>query len=136
MNKENISFTDLKIRINNFIDSAKLATKGIGFNFEIDPKIDEEYSFSALEGINIYRVIQESINNSIKHAKPTEISIKFIKSGERFIIEVCDNGIGLDENNIKLGNGLHNMHKRIAELGGELTITNNGEKGTRLKIDI
>lgn len=136
MNKENISFTDLKIRINNFIESARIATKGIEFSFEMDEKIDEEYSFSALEGINIYRVIQESINNSIKHAEPNEIKIKFKKSGERFVICVSDNGIGLDENNIKLGNGIHNMHKRIAELGGELTITNNKGKGTKLKINI
>ncbi|SMC70067.1 tetratricopeptide repeat protein [Moheibacter sediminis] len=136
MNKENISFADLKIRINNFIENAKLATKGIDFNFEIDEKIDEEFSFSALEGINIYRVIQESINNSIKHAEPTEIQIKFKKNGERFVICVLDNGIGLDENNVKLGNGLHNMYKRIAELGGELTINNNKGKGTKLKINI
>lgn len=136
MNKENISFADLKIRINNFIENAKLATKGIDFNFEIDEKIDEEFSFSALEGINIYRVIQESINNSIKHAEPTEISVKFKRHGQRFVICVMDNGIGLDENNVKLGNGLHNMYKRIAELGGELTITNNKDKGTKLKINI
>lgn len=136
MNKENISFADLKIRINNFIENAKLATKGIDFNFEIDEKIDEEFSFSALEGINIYRVIQESINNSIKHAEPTEISVKFKRHRQRFVICVMDNGIGLDENNVKLGNGLHNMYKRIAELGGELTITNNKDKGTKLKINI
>ncbi len=136
MNKENISFADLKIRINNFIENAKLATKGINFHFEMDEKIDEEYSFSALEGINIYRVIQESINNSIKHAQPSEISVKFEESGGHFIIEISDDGIGLSESNVKLGNGIHNMHKRIAELGGELNITTNNGRGTKLKINI
>lgn len=136
MNKDNISFADLKIRINNFIENAKLATRGIDFNFEMDEKIDEEHTFSALQGINIYRVIQESINNSIKHAQPTEIKVKFEKSGEHFTITISDNGIGLDENNVKLGNGIHNMHKRIAELGGELNVVNNQGKGTTLKIDI
>lgn len=136
MNKENISFTDLKIRINNFIENAKLATKGIQFDFEMDEQIEDEFTFSALEGINIYRVIQESINNSIKHAQPTEVKIRFAKLGQKFTIEVSDNGKGLDENNICLGNGLHNMHKRIAELGGELNISSNDGKGTILKINI
>lgn len=136
MNKENISFVDLKIRINNFIENAKLATQGIQFEFEMDEKIDDDFSFSALEGINIYRVIQESINNSIKHAQPTEIKIKFSKSGKRFVMEISDNGKGLDENNISLGNGIHNMHKRIAELGGELNIISNEGGGTKLRINI
>ena len=135
MNKERITVADLKIRINNFIENARLATQGIDFIFDAD-ETDDEHSFSALEGINLYRVIQESINNSIKHASPTEISVKFEQSGKRFLIEISDNGTGMDENNLTYGNGLSNMHKRMAEIGGDFHITPQPGGGTLIRFDL
>lgn len=136
MNKESISVGDLKIRISNFIENARLATRGIDFSFETDENIEDEHSFSALEGINLYRVIQESVNNSIKHASPTEIRVKFERSEKRFLIEISDNGTGILEDTMKTGNGIHNMHKRIAEIGGEFHIAPNRKKGTLVRIHL
>lgn len=136
MNKESISFSDLRLRTNNFIESAKMASPGIDFQISQDNGIDESHKFTAFEGINMYRVIQEFINNSIKHSGATEIKINFTKDGDHFLIGVCDNGKGFDPDTATQGNGLNNMHKRIAEIGGGLNIKSRPGKGTELKLNI
>jgi|ADGO01.1.fsa_nt_gi Signal transduction histidine kinase, glucose-6-phosphate specific len=75
MNKDYISFEDLKIRLNNFIDKTESLITEIDFSFYIDKNLMER-SMSAFEGINIYRIVQEGINNAIKHAQANQISVK------------------------------------------------------------
>ena len=136
MNKESIRFSDLQVSINNFIENAKIATPEIRFQVAMSDEINEPHEFTAFEGINIYRVIQESIHNSVKHSNATEIKIRFDKEAGHFIIQVSDNGKGFDETNLGLGNGINNMHKRIAEIGGELSLNSQPGSGTILKITI
>lgn len=136
MNKDSIRFSDLQVRINNFIENAKMATPGIRFQVVMSDQIDESHEFTAFEGINIYRVIQESIHNSIKHSNATEIKVRFDKESDHFTIQVSDNGKGFDETNLDLGNGINNMHKRIAEIGGELSLNSQPGNGTVLKITV
>ncbi len=135
MNKDDISAGDLKIRINNFLENARSATHGIEFKFETDEQVDEEHKFSALEGINLYRVVQEAVNNAIKHAQATQIQVKINQKGKRFFIEITDNGKGIDEGDLSTGNGLHNIHKRMTEIGGGASWVSGGN-GTRIKLDI
>jgi len=136
MNKESISSSDLQIRINNFIENAKMASPRISFQVNVKDELNDIREFTAFEGINIYRVIQEFINNSIKHSEATEVRISFDKENGRFLIRISDNGKGFDEANLKQGNGLNNMHKRIAEIGGELSIQSQPGQGTVLKLNI
>ena len=136
MNKENISISDLIVRISNFIEHAKMASPNIDFKVETGSQLDESHTFSAFEGINIYRVIQESINNSIKHSGANQIHLKFQQENQRFQILMTDNGKGFDEKNLNLGNGLNNMHKRVAEIGGELNLESGPGRGTKLKVII
>lgn len=136
MNKENISFSDLQVRINNFIENAKMAVAQIGFEMNVQDEFNLDEKFTAFEGINIYRVIQESINNSIKHSKATKIKLSFEKENNHFLIKISDNGKGFDKDTLTHGNGFYNMHKRITEIGGELNITSQPGEGTTLKLII
>jgi signal transduction histidine kinase len=133
MGKENISFSDLRIRINNFIENAKSAASDIDFKTEISSEIEESHKFSAFEGINLYRLIQEAINNAVKHSDASEITVKFDKSGDKFRITVSDNGKGIPAEKIGTGNGLDNMKNRILDLGGSLDVDSAPGQGTRLK---
>ena len=104
----------------------------IQFNF--NNNVTSELSFSSIKGVNIFRVIQEGINNSIKYANATEISVNITESDSKINIEVADNGSGFDINSTELGNGLENMQKRIDEINGEISIHSENNKGTIIKI--
>ena len=63
MNKEHIYFEDLQTRISNFIDTARSLSEKITFTFKVDRNDAKAYSFTAIEGIHVYRIIQEAVNN-------------------------------------------------------------------------
>src|SRR5690606_32873647 len=123
MNKESITFEDLQARIANFIEQAKNASELTEFSFKIDSKVDESHIFSSIEGMNIYRIIQESVNNSLKYASADKIEVNISKEGKQYQIQVIDNGKGFDLGAVEMGNGLNNMKKRAREIGGKLNIT-------------
>lgn len=133
MNKNEISFEDMAGRILAFIEKAKIATSNkIQFSFNI--LIESEITFSSIKGINIFRVIQEAINNSIKYANASEIIVNISETNSELNFEISDNGNGFDIKTINLGNGLENMQKRIDEIGGKLSIHSNINKGTKISI--
>lgn len=135
MNNDEISFEDLKMRIFNFIEKAKIATEEIEFKFNIDENLSQQ-KFTSIKGMNVYRTIQEAINNSIKYAKATEITIDVKSIGNEISILVSDNGIGFDENEIVLGNGLQNIRKRIKDIGGTFALQSKINKGTIISLTV
>jgi signal transduction histidine kinase len=84
--------------------------------------------------MNIFRVFQEAINNTIKYAEATEINILISETDDHINFEIHDNGKGFDINTINLGNGLENMQRRILEVGGKITVTSAPNNGTSIKI--
>ena len=135
MNKNEITLEDLQIRIVNFIEKAKVATYGITFEFSIDKKCPNNLKFSSVEGMNIYRIIQETLNNSIKHSGCSSIKIQIYIANNTLIIEISDNGKGFLLNDITEGNGLSNCRKRAQELGAEIDFITL-EKGSLVKLSL
>ena len=133
MNKEEITIEDLKTRISNFIDNAQLSLNGIRFNFNFDTKSFQ--SFTSRDGMNIYRLIQEAVNNAIKHANASHIDVSFIESDNKITIVVSDNGKGFDLTTTEIGNGLNTMKKRASELKGNFNIEAS-EKGTKIYLSL
>lgn len=134
MNKNEITLADLQSRISNFIDKANIASEGIHFKFEIDDSISNTLAFSSVEGMNLYRIIQEAIHNAIKYAQPNTIQVSITSVKEGIEIVINDNGKGFDINKIQKGNGLNNIKKRTAEIHAELEITSIIEQGTTVTI--
>ena len=132
MNKSEISVEDLHTRVLSFIEKAKIAVPET--EFEIVCDIDKNSSFSSLVGMNIFRVIQEAINNAIKYADAKKIEIQLSKNNQNFIISIIDDGKGFDINTIDLGNGLSNMEKRMSEIDGKININSKTSKGTTIQI--
>ncbi|CAM4008951.1 tetratricopeptide repeat-containing sensor histidine kinase [Flavobacterium antarcticum] len=135
MNAEEISAEDLKLRIFNFIEKAKLATDNIKFEFFIDENINHLH-FSSVDGMNIYRVIQEAIHNTIKYANATEIIVDFRKEMDHILIKITDNGIGFSFDDVTLGNGIYNMKKRIKELHGKFELNSDVSLGTTVVVHL
>ncbi|MFI5133192.1 MAG: 7TM diverse intracellular signaling domain-containing protein [Chitinophagales bacterium] len=77
---------------------------------------------------NIFLAVKETLNNSLKHSKATEIKID-IETNNSLVIRIADNGVGIDMQNLrKFGNGLKNISRRMEIIGGSFNIENN--KGT------
>jgi len=129
MNNNEISFEDLRVRILNFVEKAKEAKENVAFHFNIDARLDA-LKLSSIAGMNIYRTIQEAVNNAIKYSEASEIAINGNLIGDDIKITIHDNGIGFDKSTVEKGNGLLNMEKRIEDIGGIFNIASENTKGT------
>ncbi|MEM0519135.1 tetratricopeptide repeat-containing sensor histidine kinase [Aequorivita flava] len=135
MNKENITFEDLQTRIANFIENAKNASEKTDFSFNIEENVDETHIFTSVEGMNIYRIIQEAVNNALKYASADEIEVNISEKETAYNIEITDTGMGFDPESTPLGNGLNNMKKRTREIGGTLQVKSS-KKGTSILLNL
>ncbi|WP_034261126.1 sensor histidine kinase [Altibacter lentus] len=136
MNKNSITFEDLQSRISNFIEKAKLASEGTQFSFTVDASVEASHAFTSVVGMNLYRIIQEGVNNAIKYAEASEIGVNISEEPTHFLLTVRDNGTGFDIDNTQSGNGLNNMKKRTREFKGTLEVRSEAGKGTTLKVII
>ena len=135
MNKADFTMEDLSSRIFNFIEHAQSANHNIQFNFSIDEKLKNK-KFSSVVGVNLYRTIQESVNNAMKYANAHHIVINAEKFQEGLKIEIKDDGKGFDTENVDVGNGLLNMKKRMEEIGGNFSINSEIGKGTSVNVEL
>jgi signal transduction histidine kinase len=132
MNRNEITFEDLQVRISNFIDSAKIASEKTSFSFKIDSSVNSEHVFSSVHGMNIYRIIQEAVNNALKYSEGNTISVEISEEQKTYKVLIEDDGKGFDLDKFNRGNGLNNMNKRASELGTTLTINSIIGKGTKI----
>lgn len=84
--------------------------------------------------LHVFRIIQELINNSIRHGKATIVSIVFNENENGVVCTYSDNGIGFDTGNIKSqkGLGMKNIESRIIFLNGSISIKSVIDKGTNV----
>lgn len=102
----------------------------------------EDFAIDAKKEIVIYRMIQEILNNILKHAAATEISISMLYTPLNFILNIKDNGKGFDQleavsrNIADAGSGIRNLQKRAALVGADLQITSQPGQGTDILITL
>ncbi len=135
MNNSEITFEDLQTRIHNFVEKAKEAKQEIDFSLKIEKSL-LEVKFTSIEGMNIYRTIQEAINNSMKYAEAKSILISIKKLKNDIKIDIEDDGKGFDVDQVEFGNGITNMKKRIAEINGKISFDSAAVSGTKINISI
>ena len=82
----------------------------------------------------LIRIIQECLNNAIKHAQPSLIEINVDSDNTKSEISIKDNGKGFDVNNNSNGSGMYNLKNRMNTIGGELFIHSGIGKGTEIKL--
>jgi signal transduction histidine kinase len=84
--------------------------------------------------LNLYRIIQEIIQNIIKHAQTNNVEFKLV-SNQKIVIEISDNGIGFDYDGLQRKSGLENMEYRANEINYHIDIKSSIGKGTKFKIE-
>lgn len=103
---------------------------------EIKWKIED---FPLDKGIedHLFRILQESVSNTLRHAKSTTLEVLLIQRDEFVILRVVDDGIGFDVEEAKAGSyGMQNMYERAVEVGGTMKIISLKNNGTRLEVKV
>ncbi len=86
---------------------------------------------------HLFRILQESISNTLRHAEASMLNVLCILRDGAVILRVTDDGKGFELSEDKAGSyGLNNMRERAAEVGGTLKIVSLPDQGTRLEIKV
>src|SRR5262249_55968776 len=116
---------------------------GIKFQFETN-ELEDAIALGANIRREVFVIFKEAVNNIARHSGCRNVNLELKVDANRLILELYDDGRGFDVLE-KLsesfspevgGNGLINMRKRAAELGGECVIDSEAGRGTTIRVDI
>lgn len=111
------------------------SVKNINCTFSVE---GTPYPLGSEKDLLVFRIIQESLANAIKHGNPDTIRIALEYKPEVFSAHVTDNGAGFATDNLdgSRGLGLHNMKVRAGLLQGTLNVLSSKETGTTINLDM
>ena len=107
----------------------------IAYTFDYDETVDWNKIPNAIK-VHIYRIIQETLYNVIKHSEATNLNVVFGKNQEYLEFEIQDNGVGMVVDKVKNGIGLKNIKSRVKQIKGSLDISSIPTKGTKIGIKL
>lgn len=90
------------------------------------------------QSLALYRILQEALNNVVRHANASLVKVQFSKVNHKLIMEITDNGIGIDKNNNGKPDsyGIIGMKERVILLEGTLDITSEVGQGTTVRVEM
>ncbi len=114
----------------------KVSTPQTAVTFEQEAK---SLTLSKSQELPVYRLVQEIVNNALKHADARNVCIS-VAQNTGFLLIIKDDGKGFNvmatKNDINKGVGLYNIENRVNMLGGRMELTSGHGAGTTYKIDI
>ncbi|MCT4624933.1 MAG: tetratricopeptide repeat protein [Schleiferiaceae bacterium] len=122
-------------------DTQTLIERLVGLKSKINPppsidlidQLENEHELSATQILNLYRIIQEAIQNAVKYANANSIRVSFsYESG--LTVKIEDDGSGFDIDTAEKGNGLMNMEHRAAAIQAEINVISELNKGTVVEV--
>jgi two-component system CheB/CheR fusion protein len=126
----------IQIYADGFMISLKEITESIERQSQIPIKLqidDVVLFFDDATATHLYRIVQESLNNAVKHAKADQISVSLKIEKDHGVLEIIDNGIGIPlDLEDSSGLGLSIMKHRCGLFYGEITINPAGDRGTKV----
>lgn len=135
LNSQQLNLSELKLKMLNFISSASEAKESMQFHFLFN--IVSDYQLSSRQAINLFRVFQEILNNTIKYAEAKDVFIDISQIEKNLTIKISDNGIGFNfEEAKKKSFGLTNIQNRIEELKGKFSVETSEGNGTTYLIKL
>ena len=124
----------LRRAIEEYVDHVQKASQ-----LQIKFVCTEELRLQQSQEINIYRIIQEIIHNTLKHAKASYLIIQLTIEGNSLLLMTADDGTGFDffaRAKDNPGLGLRNLQSRVEVMGGELSCMSETGKGTMYSFEI
>ena len=115
----------------------EIQSKAGNFNYAIQTQTDLDWDM--IDGkvkINIYRILQEAIQNINKYADATEVLLTFNANQNHIKVTIEDDGVGFNVQKKSQGIGLSNMTSRVKDLQGTIKITSELSKGTLIEVTV
>ncbi|WFO16813.1 ATP-binding protein [Cellulophaga baltica 4] len=129
-------------KMQNFIEAIKsliktfqTASETLKYSYKFNTDLDWDSLNSTLK-INLYRIVQESIQNCIKHAEASTIFVNFDVEDNFLTVIIEDNGKGFDSKKSKKGIGFRNISSRLEKVNGTLRVDSTIGNGTKLIIRV
>ena len=128
-------------KFHNFIISIRDLVQSISQSSEIACEFtyDEDAAWDDLSGeikINLYRIIQEGLQNCVKYSQANLIKLNFGVDGSELIISLEDDGVGFDSKRVKKGIGHKNINSRLGKIGGRWELKSAPGQGTKMKMNV
>jgi signal transduction histidine kinase len=112
----------------------RLAELGIRLHWDVQP-LPEFAGLQPQSALNTMRVVQEALNNAVKHARPTVIKVSITRQDGAAVVGVADDGSGFDPEALKsAGRGLSGMRKRAEQIGASLRVERHDGGGTTVSL--
>ena len=103
----------------------------------VSTELCDEPDLSLKAKEELYRVVQEALHNTVKHARAKKVNVRMCWDTDGLLVEVCDDGIGFDTERSFPGHlGLHSMQERMARLGGTLRLESTPGQGTCIRAQL
>jgi two-component system NarL family sensor kinase len=132
------NFDDATVNFTTIIEQL-LKDKSVIGNFKHRFSHDTNISWKSIDEVtkaNVYRIIQESLQNIIKHAKAKSVTLDFSLKNQKLFITISDDGVGFDTKKGKKGIGIKNIKTRVDKLSGSVDFLSKIDHGTTLTIII
>ena len=128
----------VKFGLNNAVEDFCKAMQVSGGTKIVCQQLGEVRVLSNPVNLNIYRIIQELINNALKHAKPKQILVQLTTTKEKLFITVEDDGKGFELARLQKADGIgySNITHRVNYLGGKIEINSKPGDGTVINIEL
>ena len=129
LNKENITLSGLTDHFKGFLQ--KISSSYPDIKFEVNESIKNDLILSPVQGLNIFRIMQEAFTNALKHSNGKEVIVS-VSADKPFLIRITDDGTGIPEESMHMGNGIKNMYSRAKESGWFFTMNTKEDQGTEI----
>jgi len=100
------------------------------------PETENGIQLSMTQRRDLYLVFKEAVNNLVKYSGASEALVQLSADNNQLKMLISDNGKGFDRSLVRAGNGLHNMEQRARSSGGEISISSEPGKGTRVVLEM
>ncbi len=130
INHDEVSVEELKVKVVDYLSEILKPHSHIRQDVRF---ADSDEKLVPTAAINIFRIIQEAVNNAVKHANPSLITVSLEIGGDSRLT-VSDDGSGFDGNDKDGHFGLINMRSRAQDLGAQLRLTSSEKEGTRIEV--
>jgi ligand-binding sensor domain-containing protein/signal transduction histidine kinase len=130
INPENDNWDKLPAKMR---ETANLMLESIDFTFTA-PKASFTFETDLDFRRNLYLFYKECLQNIIKHSRADKVEIRIGQEENRLHLQVFDNGVGFDTAKEYSGNGLKNLCRRAADMGGAIKIVSENGKGAKITL--
>jgi len=135
INKSEVSIEEFRLKLEEYCRKHLDVANGPAWKINISG--DRQHLLPPGAALHLFRICQEAIHNTVKHAAAKNVTVEFIASASGFELWIIDDGVGFDPQARKEGHyGLDNMNERARQMGAEIDWQSAPNAGTKIHLRV